>query len=172
MRKTGAILVLTMALFCAATSGFAKPAKSEGTEGAFAKLKQLQGNWIGTHKTEKGDERFPVSYTLSSGDSILVEKIHAGQKKEMMSVYHPAGNSILMTHYCMLGNQPRMRLAKQDGNVFQFTFQDGSNMGRKDPHMHDLKITLEDDGHFSQEWGFSENGKVVKTEVFHYVRKK
>ena len=75
MRKTGAILVLTMALFCAATSGFAKPAKSEGTEGAFAKLKQLQGNWIGTHKTEKGDERFPVSYTLSSGDSILVEKI-------------------------------------------------------------------------------------------------
>jgi len=172
MKKLFSVFAVLIAGVLLSSSLFAKAEKSENSNTMFSELKMLEGNWMGTHKTEKGEEEVPVNFALSSGGSILVEKMFAGEKKEMMSVYHPAGETVLMTHYCMLGNQPRMRLSKQSGKVFQFKFQDASNIGKKDPHMHELKVTLEDDRHFSQEWSFYENGKLANTEVFHFVRKK
>lgn len=172
MKKFMGVLGVLVGGILIGGSVFAKSENTAKPNAMFTDLKGLEGNWVGTHKTEKGEEKVPVNYALSSGGSILVEKMFAGEKKEMMSVYHPAGESVLMTHYCSLGNQPRMRLSEHHGNVFQFKFQDASNIGKKDPHMHELKVTLEDDQHFSQEWSFYENGKLANTEVFHFVRKK
>ena len=31
---------------------------------------------------------------------------------EMITMYHPDGDGLALTHYCMLGNQPRMKASK------------------------------------------------------------
>ena len=38
-----------------------------------------------------------------------MEVINEGTPGSMISMYHPDGDKILMTHYCAVGNQPRMR---------------------------------------------------------------
>jgi len=73
----------------------------------FEKLKTLIGQWeattpSGTHGT--------VKYELVSDGSAILERIggdeHAAM--DMVTVYHPDGARLVMTHYCSAGNQPRM----------------------------------------------------------------
>jgi hypothetical protein len=38
----------------------------------------------------------------------------------MISVYHPDGSSFFMTHYCSMGNQPRMSSGGLAGGKLEF----------------------------------------------------
>ena len=151
------------------------PKPVEVSSGQFDKLKTLVGTWQGKHKGEKGMEDVKVEYQLTSGGSTLVEKLFPGTPHEMVSIYTPTktatGSTVTMTHYCMLGNQPRMQLKTSDAKTMFFDFVDGANIASsKDAHMHSLKIKLTDHKHLTQEWSFYNAGKKIKTEVFHFVR--
>jgi hypothetical protein len=64
---------------------------------------------------------------------------------EMLSVYHLDKGRLLMTHYCALGNQPRMKLntRKSTASELVFDFDGGTNLNpRRDMHMHSLRLTL------------------------------
>ena len=51
----------------------------------------------------------------------LVETIFPGSEHEMITVIHPDGDDLALTHYCMLGNQPQMKAAgKGEGNKVEF----------------------------------------------------
>ena len=50
-----------------------------------------------------------ISYKVVSGGSALMETIREPNGTEMVTGFHPDGDRLLMTHYCSLGNQPRMR---------------------------------------------------------------
>jgi hypothetical protein len=54
-----------------------------------------------------------------------------------------------MTHYCVLGNQPRMKAdPKSPANQIAFKFAGGTNLDvKKDKHMHESTLTLVDDDH-------------------------
>lgn len=151
-----------------------KPLKT--TFEQFDRLKGLVGKWKGIHKTAKGKESVQIEYQLTSGGSALVEKLFPGTPHEMVSVYTPTktatGSTVTMTHYCMLGNQPRMQINTADKKAIFFDFLDAKNMASaKDPHMHSLKIKLIDSYHFTQEWTFYQDGKKTKVETFSYSRK-
>jgi hypothetical protein len=65
-----------------------------------------------------------------------------------------------MTHYCMLQNQPNMKLTKAEPDKLVFTFAGGSNINpEKDAFMHDLTISFVDKDHIVQNWTLFENGK-------------
>lgn len=140
----------------------------------FERLTQLVGQWEGTEKTPEGEKRVAVEYALTSAGTAVVEKLYPGEPHEMLSIYHGDGSQILMTHYCALGNQPRMRLEKGDNpKVLKFVYQDGTSMKSvKDPHMHQLTMTLEGKDRLVHEWVFFADGKQAEVVRFDLKRQK
>jgi len=137
-------------------------------------LKALAGKWAGTQKTPEGVKQVALEYAVTSAGTTVTEKLFAGQDEEMVSMYHGDGDGIMMTHYCALGNQPRMRLKKSDDpKVLTFEFVDGTGLDpKKDAHMHGLKLTLVDKNHLTHDWSFYAGGKEQAVHRFEFARKK
>lgn len=110
---------------------------------AFNSIKKLQGEWRGP-AMQKGMPPSHSIYKVTAGGSAVQESIFPGTKMEMLSVYHMDHGSLLMTHYCALGNQPRMKFnpRKSTASELVFDFDGGTNMSRRDQHMHSLKLAL------------------------------
>lgn len=136
---------------------------------AFDQLKKLVGTWEGTDKEHPAQ----VTYRLSSGDSVLVESMEMGNHSEMLTVYHPDGEDLVLTHYCMLGNQPRMKADKSSTpGTLRFVFDGGGNMKPDDKHMHSLTLTFIDANHLKQEWTLYDAGKEQMVHTINLARKK
>ena len=147
-----------------------RSAKTEPNAG-FEKMKPLVGNWQG-----KANDGKPVkiSYALVSGGSALVETIQAESEPGMVTVYHPDGDRLMMTHYCSLNNQPRMRAdtGPAENGKLVFNFVDATNMSSPDAmHMHRLAVTFEGKDRFVQEWTWK-GGEKEGTVVFRLERMK
>lgn len=157
-------LTVTLATLAAVGS-----APADGATAALGGLEALVGTW----QTETPDGKpARTTYELVSGGSALVERVEAGTEPSMVTVYHRDGDGLALTHYCGLGNQPRMRAASADGKVFEFAFVDATNLaGPEAPHMRTLKMTLVDADHMTQDWTFSQAGK-QEVHSFHYRRVK
>ena len=134
---------------------------------AFTSIKSLPGTWEG--KTSQG----PVEVTfknMSDGSAVMSEIIgHA----DMISMFHLDGpNKLVLTHYCSIGNQPRMQASvSPDGKTITFNFFDATNLATPDAgHMQKMILTLVDNDHHTEEWVFADHGKEHK-ELFDLHRK-
>ena len=146
-------------------------AAAAGGPHAFDQIKALSGNWQA--KTADGKVAH-VSYELDAGGTAVVERLHPDGEPSMMTVYYPDGDRLMLTHYCLLGNHPRMRSeqAAAAGNQVAFAYVDGTNMkGAGDAHMHRVKLTFADKDHFSQEWTLMKDGKETAM-TFNFERSK
>jgi len=95
-----------------------------------------------------------ASYQWASGGTSLVETLTMAEKPAMTTMYHADKGELMLTHYCALGNQPRMRAAmpKGDAKTLAFNFLDATNLAtRTDAHMHNMSFSFQDQDHFSQE---------------------
>ena len=110
---------------------------------ALERFKGLEGKWVG--KMGSGSERHDavVTYKVTSNGSAVVETIDPGGEHEMVSVIHPDGDDLVLTHYCAIGNQPRMRASgKSNDKIVKFAFVDATNLkSPKDMHMHDVRLS-------------------------------
>ena len=135
----------------------------------FDELKKLEGHWSSDSKDHAAD----VTYKVSSGGSVLVETMAMANHAEMITMYHPDGDGLALTHYCMLGNQPRMKAAKdQKPGVIKFEGDGGSNMKPEDKHMHTLTLTFVDADHVKQDWTLFDGGKEQTVVTINLARKK
>lgn len=143
------------------------------TESSFEKFKSLAGEWTGKEKGKDGHE-MTVKYKLTSGGSAIVETIMPGSDHEMVTVIHPDGDNVLLTHYCMLGNQPQMKApGKMEGNKLAFKFVKATNLkSDKDLCMHDVTFTFVDKDTLMTEWTHFTDGKASGTVTFELKRKK
>ena len=163
-------------LLLACSTGLrAQEGKEAATKNAaFDRFKQLAGEWVGkgTHGDMTHDAR--VIYKVTSGGSAVVETIDPGGDHEMVSVIHPDGDSILLTHYCMLGNQPHMKATPKAGdNTVAFEFVKATNMkSDKDMHMRTVTFTFVDKDTLKAEWTSYMDGKDAGKAVFEMKRKK
>jgi hypothetical protein len=147
--------------------------KAKGS--AFDQIRALAGDWAGTMSHgEKNAKEATVSYRVTSGGSAVVETLGAGTDHEMVTVYHKDGEGLMLTHYCMIGNQPRMRAESAgEGKKLEFKFAGGANIkSDRDAHMHDLTIEFLGADHIRSSWSFYKDGKAVETAVFDMKRKK
>ena len=65
-----------------------------------------------------------------------------------------------MTHYCMLGNQPRMDLqAAEDGKMMFMFSEDNEVDPAKGMHMHSLAMSLVDKDNIVQRWTMFQGGR-------------
>ena len=156
-------------LLSAGTLFAVTPPANKGSAG-MEKMKSLEGVWEG-----KDAEGGPVhiSYKSVSGGSSLMETMdHHDTKEAMVTMYHLDGDKLMMTHYCSMGNQPRMRMTNSSATSVAFSFIDGTNMASaKDPHMHKLVITWKDKDHIRHEWTMRSEGKNAPPVVFTLERK-
>lgn len=138
---------------------------------AFERMKELVGSWEGTMDMGKGPERITASYKLTSGGSAIVETVFEGAPHEMITVYHDDhDNTLAMTHYCSLGNQPKMVLRGMEGNVLVFDLSKQADIDvAKDRHMHAVSITL-NGGSMTQRWTQYNEGKQGKSVEIAYTR--
>lgn len=128
------------------------------------KLKTLVGTWVSADKDGKPTEEVFSVVKLTAGGSAVHETIFPGQPHEMVSIYTADGPDLVMTHYCMLGNQPRMKAStKALTNKINFEFVGGSNLDpKKDKHMHAATLTIVDADHIEIEGIGWENGAPAK----------
>ena len=124
---------------------------------AWSKLKSLVGEWEG-----KGDMgKVYLSYELIAGGTALVERERAEKMPAMLTVYHLDGERLLLTHYCMAGNQPRMeaRSFNPGSGDLEFQFVDATNMPRpRRAHAQCRDSVSSTISIFPREWRFYENG--------------
>jgi len=144
--KIAGLMLLVLAV--GARSDDARKPSSD-THPGFEKLKKLAGTWVEADKDGKPTDKIVSVIKVTSGGSAVQETLFPGQPMEMMSVYHRDGSDLLMTHYCMLGNQPRMKAdPKSPANQIRFQFAGGTNLDpTKDMHMHEGTLTFVDDDH-------------------------
>jgi hypothetical protein len=163
------LLVIATVVLGAIASHAASP-KSETAAGpaAYARLKTLVGEWEAD--TQMG--KVHVSYELIAGGTSLVERESGDKMPVMETVYYLDGDRLLLTHYCMAGNQPRMqaRAFNPETGEVDFEFLDATNLKPGDGHMHNAKIRVADNDHLSSEWEFYENGQRKMAETAQYTR--
>ncbi len=138
---------------------------------------QLAGDWVGKEVSGKGTEagqEVNVNYKVTSAGSAVVETLLPGTPHEMVTVIHPDGDHLVLTHYCALGNQPRMKAdGKTEGNKVAFKFDSASNLkSDQDMHMHEVTYTFVDKDTIKAEWTHYNEGKAAGTVVFELKRKK
>ena len=146
-----------------------KPAQSTDAGAAFARLKTLVGQWEAITSSGK----VHLSYELVSGDTALVERDSSDSMPSMITVYYVDGGRLLLTHYCMVGNQPRMQAKafNADTGEIDFQFLDATNLtSPATGHMHNAKIRIVDNSHLVSEWQFYDNGKPKFSETAQYTR--
>lgn len=134
-----------------------KAAEQLDARAVFAKLQTLVGEWEG--KTEKG-RVLKVSYRLTANNTVLVETWTLGPQRESLTLYHMDNESLIATHYCPVGNQPRLRF-KEGGSasVFVFEFVSATNLPKPEAaHQFRFEMELLQASSFARSETYLENG--------------
>jgi hypothetical protein len=128
------------------------------------RMKQLAGTWVEADKDGKPTDKVVSVIKVTAGGSAVQETLFPGRPMEMVSVYHLDGPDLVMTHFCMLGNQPRMKAdPNSPPNQIHFRFAGGTNLDpSRDMHMHEGTITFVDDDHIETCGVCWKGGKPVK----------
>jgi hypothetical protein len=168
---------LLAAFVLAAGSVFAAGAAAPTATGKAApagldRFKALAGDWVAAEDGEmarKGD--LVARYAVTAGGSAVVETIFPGKDHEMVTVYHADGADLVLTHFCMEGNQPRMRAKNAGGARYDFAFDGGTNIDpRHDRHMHSASVDFVGADELRTVWTELAEGKPVLVVKSHLVR--
>jgi hypothetical protein len=154
----GGLVVLALG---AGVRGDGPQAKAPAPHPQFEKLKGLAGTWVAADKDGKPTDEVVWVIRVTAGGSTVQETLFPGTPMEMVSVYHRDGADLVMTHYCMLGNQPRHRADPTSApNQIKWVFTGGTNLDpAKDKHMHGGTLTIVDADHIEFAGEAWENGK-------------
>ena len=167
MKKLTATACLMAALSAVATPAEAADRGAAGQTvtgpdgpALFEKLKSLVGEWRGSWSP--GGSETLVTYSLTGNGSVLVEDYVLGAPKgsrSMSTLYHLDGDQLMLTHYCSIGNQPRMRATalSADGREVVFDHFDITNLG-KTGYSERLTLTLTDEDHIALSYRGSRTG--------------
>jgi hypothetical protein len=132
----------------AAPAGARAPASAPAAvpaQDAFAELSKLVGRW---RPADGADGRLSIRFYLTAGGTVLVESWErANGEPHSLTLYHRDGPSLIATHYCPQGNQPRLALAGRDALGLHFTFRDATDIDSAESHQHDLWLDLTDPNH-------------------------
>ena len=146
-----------------------------GGKAALERLKSLAGEWRGHVVTEDGPEA-TVVFAVTAAGTAVTEALFPGTDHEMLTVYHLEGDDLVLTHYCAMGNQPRMRLVQAAGTdpfEMRFDFMGGTNMDpARDGHMHSGRMTLRGANRIEAEWAVYDKGKQAGANKFFLDRVK
>jgi hypothetical protein len=154
----------------------AGPAFAQAVDGksAFERMKSLAGTWQGKAGHGEPDQPATVTYRVASGGSVVEETLFPGTPHEMISMYHLVDGQLVLTHYCSMANQPRMRLDPKASTPDRlvFAFDGGTNFDpAKDTHVHSGVVEWKGDT-LRASWTVWSGGKEAGQNNFALGRKK
>ena len=142
-KLTSVCTALLLAASLRANAGEAQNTKPGSIE--FDRMKTLVGSWTGKTDMGQGPIDITLQYRLLAGGSVLEERCFAGTPNEMVTMYYNQGGKLAMTHYCVFGNRPSMKLKSSDAKTIKFDFDATCGINpKKESHMHALSITFDD----------------------------
>jgi hypothetical protein len=147
-------------------------AEPSPAQAAFGRLKILDGSW--TAVSTKGWSEELQLKVIAGGSAVLETSVGAHPNETMATVYYMDGARLLLTHYCVAKNQPRLQATvfEREGQDVTFTFLDATNLPSRDHgHMDKVVLHFTDENHFSSRWTWFENGHEQWLEVIEATRK-
>ena len=167
-----------LALSASVAAAGAAPAPAPTTANPTApasleRLKALAGEWVSAEDGEMAKKGALVArYAVTASGSAVVETVFPGSAHEMVTVYHADGSDLVLTHYCMEGNQPRMRAKAGPASRIEFAYEGGTNIDpARDRHMNSAVLDLVGPDEIRSQWTELAGGKVVFVARTHLVRK-
>lgn len=152
--------ILPVALLgaCATSTHPVVPAATPAQQAVLLdKMKTLEGEW--TMPDEKGVIQMASVFRVTAAGSAVREVMFPGTPHEMTNMYHMDGPTMVMTHYCAIGNQPSMRAQPGDGKTVEFVPDSVWNLTSKDGgYMGGLKVTFVDNDHVLFSWTHYKDG--------------
>jgi hypothetical protein len=166
------LLVLALAVVTATAPAEEKAAPANAQR--FEALKQLAGDWVELGKDGKPTDKVVSSIRVTSAGSAVQETLFPGSDHEMVTMYHLDGADLVLTHYCSMGNQPRLRAEPgQDANTIVFKYVSATNLKSDDDHhINGATFTLDGKDHFKAEWASCKDGKPCHQVNLDLVRKR
>lgn len=129
----------------------------EESKALFEKLKTMDGDW--SNKSTKGWEEVEHVQVIAGGSAIMATSFDAHPNEHMATMIHLDGDRLLLTHYCMAKNQPRLVATSYDGKSATFEFLDGTGMKSRDVgHMDKVVMKFIDDDHYTSQWTWYAKG--------------
>jgi hypothetical protein len=123
------------------------------------RMKSLAGTWEMTGPD--GKKQTAAIFSVTSNGSAVREVMFPGADHEMTNMYHMDGPSLVVTHYCAMGNQPRMRATSAGKDTIEFRFDSVTNKTSPDEqYMGQLTIVFLDSNNIQQDWRTLKNGQI------------
>jgi hypothetical protein len=104
-----------------------------------------------------------VTFEAIARGSVVLETsafdAHPGER--MVTAFHMDGERLLLTHYCVAGNQPRLIATAFDdgGRRVTFEFLDGTGLASRDQgHMDKAVFEFGEDRRLSSRWTWYQAG--------------
>jgi hypothetical protein len=134
-------------------------------------IRALEGTWIQVKPAPPEGQKPPtLVFRPTAGGSAVMETMSPGSDHEMLNVYTEDEKGVMLTHYCLMGNQPRMRLTSARDGVMKFEYIDAGNLkSRDEAHMDSLVITVKGD-QMTQDWAMYADGKVTGHHTFELIK--
>lgn len=167
-------IVMSLAVVLLAATAVLLLGAGPASAGGLESFTALEGDWVAIADGEmvkKGD--LVSSYRVTASGTAVVETNFPGTNHEMVTVYTQEGDDLVLTHYCMAGNQPRMRANNSSGPRFEFAFDGGANIvdPLKDQHMHSAWVEIVGPDEVRTEWTEYRDGKPGLVVPIHMTRK-
>lgn len=166
------ILLLLLTPGCTSSTGarVVSEASADRKKEMWEPLVALAGEWEMTGKDGKKVTALVVD--VSSGGSIIRERIFPGTENEMTNVYCMDGDDVVLTHYCHAGNQPHMRATSGAGGKFNFAFESVALPAADAFYMGSMNLTIIDKDHMEQAWNGVQGEKRTEPMVVLKVERK
>jgi hypothetical protein len=166
-----ATLVLSALALASCASTGAPRASNPDAGRQLERIGSLEGEWVVLPENGLPPGQ-TVDYRVLGDGATVVETLFAGTPGEMVTVYHRDGPDLVLTHYCSLGNQPRMvAVPSTDPGKIVFRFAGGANFDpSKDRHMRGLELTFVDEASFKARWTLHEGPEPIESTEFTLVR--
>ncbi len=160
------------ALILLALAGSQPMAEKPTTPAAvFEQFQKLAGKWNG--KSTKGWEEEVTIKSIAGGSVVEFSSFDAHPGEEMRTLMHMDGERLVLTHYCIAKNQPRLAATsiEKGGRQVTFTFLDATNLSSRDKgHMDKVVYRFHDENHFSSQWTWYQDGGEEWMEEIHLHR--
>jgi hypothetical protein len=156
----GTVVILVSSLSASDAPATAPAAADTPARRAFERMKCLEGTWQG--KSTKGWEERTTFKVIAGGSAVMYTSFDAHPGQTMLTVFHLDGEHLMLTHYCVARNQPRLRATEisQDGNTITFTFLDATNLTSRDKgHMDKALFRFDGDDRFTTKWTWYQDGQ-------------
>jgi hypothetical protein len=160
----GLLLAVSFVAYAEDKPGKDAPLPPAPKNAQFDKVKSLVGTWVKADDNGKPTDEVISVIKSTAGGSAIEETVFPGTAMEMVSVYTVDGDDLYMTHYCILGNQPKLKAdPKAPANQLKWIFVGGGNLDvKKDKHMHGGTLTIVDKNHIEMNGEGWENGAPAK----------